>query len=229
MKTMKFTAFAMALLMMVGCQTKQGTGTLAGGAAGAVVGGIIGNIIGKDSKATAIGAAIGSAVGAGAGTIIGKRMDNVAAEAAAQVQNATIEEVTDVNGLKAIKVTFDTGILFASNKAVLNDNSKTELARFSKVLVKNPDICIDVYGHTDSTGNDGINIPLSNNRAQAVVNFLKSCGVNAGQFKYVVGKGSEEPVADNNTKEGRQANRRVEVYLYAGQEMIDAAYSETVQ
>ena len=229
MNIQKIGAFALSLLLLTGCQTKQGTGTVAGGAAGAVVGGIIGNIIGKDSKATAIGAAIGTAVGAGAGNIIGKRMDKVAAEAAAQVQNATVEEVTDANGLKAVKVTFDTGILFASNKATLNDKSKTELAKFSKVLVAHPDVYIDVYGHTDSTGNDGINIPLSNNRAQAVVTFLKSCGVNAGQFKYVVGKGSEEPVADNATSAGRQANRRVEVYLYAGQEMIDSAYAESVQ
>ena len=99
MKKMKFTAIGMALLMIVGCQTKQGTGTLIGAGGGAVIGGVLGNIIGKDSKATAIGAAIGSAVGAGAGTIIGRHMDKVAQETAAQVQNATVEEVTDANGL----------------------------------------------------------------------------------------------------------------------------------
>ncbi len=219
----------MAVLMIVGCQTKQGTGTIIGAGGGAVLGGVIGNIIGKDSKATAIGAAIGSAVGAGAGTLIGRHMDKVAAEAAAQVENATVEEVTDANGLKAVKVTFDSGILFAVNKAELNAASKTNLAKFSTVLKNHPDCYVDIYGHTDSTGNDGINIPLSNSRAQSVVSYLKDCGVQASQFKNIEGKGSSEPVADNATKEGQQQNRRVEVYLYAGQEMIDAANAGTLQ
>lgn len=228
MKKMKFFSLGMALLVIVSCQTKQGTGTLIGAGGGAVLGGIIGNVIGHDSKATAIGAAIGSAVGAGAGTLIGRHMDKVAAETAAQVQNATVEEVTDANGLKAVKVTFDSGILFATNKAELNSNSKNDLAKFSQVLKNHPDCYIDIYGHTDSTGNDGINIPLSNQRAQSVVAYLVQCGVPNTQFKVIEGKGSAEPVASNETKEGRQQNRRVEVYLYAGQEMIDAANAGTL-
>lgn len=225
---MRIATLAMCVAVLFSCQTKQGTGSLIGAGGGAVLGGIIGNIIGKDSKATAIGAAIGGAVGAGAGALIGKKMDKVAAEAA-QIENAKVEEVTDANGLAAVKVTFDSGILFATNKADLNAASKTSLAKFSEVLKTNSDCHVDIYGHTDSTGNDGINIPLSNNRAQSVSNYLQSCGVSAAQIQKVQGKGSSEPVADNTTKEGKQQNRRVEVYLYASQAMIDAANNGTLQ
>ena len=228
MRKLRIATLAMCVAVLFSCQTKQGTGSLIGAGGGAVLGGIIGNIIGKDSKATAIGAAIGGAVGAGAGALIGKKMDKVAAEAA-QIENAKVEEVTDANGLAAVKVTFDSGILFATNKADLNAASKTSLAKFSEVLKTNSDCHVDIYGHTDSTGNDGINIPLSNNRAQSVSNYLQSCGVSAAQIQKVQGKGSSEPVADNTTKEGKQQNRRVEVYLYASQAMIDAANNGTLQ
>lgn len=228
MRKLRIATLTMCVAVLFSCQTKQGTGSLIGAGGGAVLGGIIGNIIGKDSKATAIGAAIGGAVGAGAGALIGKKMDKVAAEAA-QIENAKVEEVTDANGLAAVKVTFDSGILFATNKADLNAASKTSLAKFSEVLKTNSDCHVDIYGHTDSTGNDGINIPLSNNRAQSVSNYLKSCGVSAAQIQNVTGKGSSEPVADNTTKEGKQQNRRVEVYLYASQAMIDAANNGTLQ
>lgn len=137
--------------------------------------------------------------------------------------------MTDSNGLEAVKVTFDSGILFATNKADLNANSKSALANFSKTLRENNLLSVDIYGHTDSTGNDGINIPLSNKRAQSVESYLKSCGVSASQFKNVSGKGSSEPVADNSTVEGRKQNRRVEVYLYASQAMVDAANAGTLK
>lgn len=219
MKKIKVMTLSLCALTIFGCQTKQGTGALIGTGGGAVLGAIIGKIAGN----TGVGAAIGGAVGAGAGAIIGRHMDKVAEEARAQVQNAKVEEVTDANGLKAIKVTFDSGILFETNKSVLNTVSKNELAKFSTVLKQNTDCHVDIYGHTDSTGNDGINIPLSNARAESVVTYLKQCGVSAAQFQNVVGKGSAEPVADNATASGRQQNRRVEVYMYASQAMINAA------
>ena len=229
MKKIKLLSFLMCFLTVFGCQTKQGTGSLLGAGGGAALGAIVGQIIGKDGKSTAIGAAIGAAAGAGAGAIIGRHMDKVAAEAAANVQNAKVEEVTDANGLKAVKVTFDSAILFATNKADLNLVSKNELARFSTVLKNNADCHVDIYGHTDSTGNDGINIPLSNNRAQSVATYLKQCGVSAQQLQNIVGKGSAEPVADNGTAQGRQLNRRVEIYLYASQAMVDAANAGTLK
>lgn len=224
MKKFKVMTLAMCLLTIFSCQTKQGTGALIGTGGGAVLGAIIGKIAGN----TAVGAAIGGAVGAGTGAIIGRHMDKVAEQAKQQVGNAKVEEVTDNNGLKAVKVTFDSGILFATNKAELNSASKTDLAKFSNVLKNNTDCHVDIYGHTDSTGNDGINIPLSNNRAQSVANYLKTCGVSATQLRNVTGKGSSDPVADNSTAAGRQQNRRVEVYLYASQAMVNAANNGTL-
>lgn len=225
MKKYNFMTLVMCLALVFGsCSTKTGTGALIGTGGGALLGGIIGKIAGN----TAVGAAIGGAVGAGAGAIIGKHMDKVAEEAR-QVQNAKVEEVTDANGLKAVKVTFDSGILFDTNKAILNAASKNSLSKFSQVMKNNSTCYVDVYGHTDSTGNDGINIPLSQNRAQSVVNYLESCGVPASQIQKIEGKGSSEPVADNSTKAGRQQNRRVEVYLYASQAMVDAANNGTLK
>ena len=224
MKKFKVMTLGMCMLVVCSCATKQGTGALIGAGGGALLGGI-----GKIAGNTAVGAAIGTAVGTGAGAIIGRHMDKVAAETAAQVQNAKVEEVTDANGLKAVKVTFDSGILFATNKATLNSTSKAELAKFSTVLKNNNQCYIDIYGHTDTTGNDGINIPLSNSRAQSVASYLKSCGVSASQLQNVNGKGSSEPVADNASAAGRQQNRRVEVFLYASQAMVDAANSGTLK
>ena len=214
----------MCMLAMVSCQTKQGTGTIIGSISGTALGGIVGKIAGN----TAVGAAIGGVVGAGAGALIGRHMDKVA-EQARQVENAKVEEVTDKNGFKAVKVTFDSGILFATNKADLNAASMNDLSKFSSVLKNNADCHIDVYGHTDSTGNDGINIPLSYKRAQSVQTYLLSCGVPASQFQKVEGKGSSAPVADNATADGRKLNRRVEVYLYASQTMLDASQFHALQ
>lgn len=216
---LKITALLLCVLTVLGCETKQGTGTLVGTGGGAVLGAIIGKIAGN----TAVGAAIGGVVGAGAGAIIGRHMDKVAVQAKAQVENAKVEQVTDKNGLSAVKVTFDSGILFATNKSDLNATSKNELAKFSNVLKQNTDCYVDIYGHTDSTGNDGINIPLSNSRAQSVATYLRLCGISDAQMKKVEGYGSSQPVADNSTASGRQLNRRVEIYLYASQAMVDSA------
>ncbi len=215
---------AMGMLAVVSCGTNQGTGALIGAGGGALVGGIIGKLAGN----TAVGAAIGGAVGAGTGAIIGHHMDKVA-EQAKQIENAKVEKVQDANGLEAVKVTFDSGILFATNKADLNASSKSALAKFSNTLKSNNLLLVDIYGHTDSSGNDGINIPLSNKRAQSVANYLMQCGVSSSQFKNIAGKGSSEPVADNSTAAGKQKNRRVEVYLYASKAMVDAANNGTLK
>ena len=107
MKKMKFMTLGMCLAVLVSCGTATQNGALIGTGAGAALGAIIGKIAGN----TAVGAAIGGAVGAGTGALIGKHMDKVKAQAQA-VQNAQVESVTDANGLQAVKVTFDSGILF---------------------------------------------------------------------------------------------------------------------
>ncbi len=213
-----------ALLVLSGCSNMSNTakGGLIGAGSGALLGGIIGKVAGN----TAVGAAIGTAVGTGAGVLIGKKMDNAKKAVAQQVPQAQVEEVQDKNGLKSVKVTFDSGILFATNKADLSASAKTSLAKFANVLKSNADMDINIYGHTDNTGSDAINDPLSLRRAQSVQGYLSTCGVNAGQMKSVLGKGSKEPVASNDTKEGRAQNRRVEVYLYASEAMIEAAQKE---
>ena len=208
---------------MTGCNN-LGKGTAIGAAGGAVLGAIVGKIAGN----TAVGAAVGTAVGAGTGALIGKHMDKVKAQAEA-VKNAQVEQITDANGLQGVKVTFDSGILFATNSSTLNAASKSSLSQFAGVLKTNSDCDIAIFGHTDNTGNDAINNPLSMKRAQAVADYLKTQGVNTVQIKSVEGQGSTNPVADNSTAAGRQQNRRVEVYMYASQAMIQAAEAGTLQ
>ena len=219
MKT-KIVSLLLCVGLLFACNnTQKGAGIGAGG--GAVLGGIIGAIAGN----TAIGAVIGGAVGAGAGAIIGNRMDK-AKKAAQQVQNAKVESVKDNNGLDAVKVSFDSGILFATGKADLSQSAKNSLVQFAKVLNENKDCDVAIYGHTDNTGSDAVNQPLSVSRANSVSNYLKSCGVSGTQIKSVEGQGSTNPIADNSTAEGRKQNRRVEVYMYASEKMINDAKAQ---
>ena len=221
MKKIKFFSIGLCFaLVLAGCNNTQ-RGAAIGAGGGAVLGAIVGKLAGN----TAVGAAVGAAVGTGAGAIIGKKMDKAKAQAEA-VKNAQVQQVTDINGLPALKVTFDSGILFTTNKAELNAAAKTSLTEFSKVVKENSDMDIAIIGHTDNTGSDAINNPLSENRAKSVSTYLKNSGVNASQIKTVEGQGSKNPVADNSTAEGRTQNRRVEVYIYASQEMIKAAEAQ---
>ena len=153
-------------------------------------------------------------------------MDKVKKQAQKELQDAQVETVKDSNGLDAVKVTFNSGILFATNKADLNDNSKMELNNLANIMRQNSDVSIDIKGYTDSTGSDKINNPLSLNRAQSVANYLTQNGVPYAQLKNVQGFGSSNPVASNDTEAGRQQNRRVEVYLYASEQMIKAAEAQ---
>lgn len=226
MKNLKIATMGLCLAMLVSCSTNTGSGSLIGAGGGAVLGGVLGAVIGKDAKGAAIGAAIGGAVGAGTGALIGKHMDKVKAKAAAEMENAKVEEVTDANGLKAVKVTFDSGILFPTNGYTLNTTSKTSLAKFSQVLKNNSDCHVDIYGYTDRSGGDAINVPLSQKRAQSVADYLTSCGVNSTQLQNIVGKGSQDEIENKTVS---QANRRVEVYLYASRDMINKANAGTLQ
>lgn len=209
-----------AVMIFTGCASWNNTAK--GGVIGAAGGAALGALIGKLAGNTAVGAAVGTAVGTGTGVIIGRRMDKAAA-AAAEIENAKVETVTDANNLTAVKVTFNSGLMFDTNKYNLKKNAMTDLAEFSKVLIEFNDADVAIFGHTDSTGSDQINDPLSVNRANAVADYLLSQGVAPTQIKSVVGKGSKEPVADNGTSAGRAENRRVEIYLYASEAMINAA------
>ena len=128
-----------------------------------------------------------------------------------------------------MKVTFDSGILFATNKANLSADAQKNLAQFAEVLKTYNDADVAIYGHTDNTGSLAVNQKLSKNRAEAVSDFLKSKGVAETQIKEVEGFDFQQPVASNDTKEGRAQNRRVEVFLYASDEMRAAAEAGTLK
>ncbi|MCF0189555.1 MAG: OmpA family protein [Bacteroidaceae bacterium] len=227
MKALKFICIALcAVLLTTGCgMSNTGKGALIGTGGGAALGAAVGAIFGGGTGA-AIGAGVGAAVGAGAGALIGNRMDKAKKQAEA-VQNAQVESTTDKNGLQAVKVTFDGGILFATGKTNLTSSAQASLSEFAaNVLNQNKDMDVAIYGHTDNTGSDAVNNPLSSNRAGAVQSYLLGKGVAASQIKEVRGFGSTSPVADNSTEAGRQQNRRVEIYLYASQQMIQAAEAQ---
>ena len=209
--------------------SKTGQGALIGAGGGAGLGAIIGALAGN----TAIGAAIGTAVGAGAGAIIGKKMDKAKKEAEA-IQNAQVEEVKDSNGLDAVKVTFDSGILFSTGKSTLTSSSKASLQELASVLKNNSDCDVAIQGYTDNQGwknstaeqSAQKNQALSLDRATAVSSYLQALSVPVSQIKSVEGFGQSNPVADNSTKAGQAQNRRVEVYMYASQKMIQDAKAQ---
>jgi outer membrane protein OmpA-like peptidoglycan-associated protein len=213
-------------------------GGIIGGTSGTALGALVGNLVGGSHKgtSTAIGAAVGAAVGTTAGVLIGKKMDKAKAAAEA-IEGAEVESVTDNNGLQAVKVTFDSGILFSSGNSTLSSDAKASLSKFANnVLKQNTDMDVAIYGYTDNTGwknstaeqSTQKNLNLSQERAQSVSTYLLSCGVGSSQVKNVEGQGEANPVASNDTAEGREQNRRVEVYLYASQEMIQQAEAGTL-
>jgi outer membrane protein OmpA-like peptidoglycan-associated protein len=232
MKKMKFMTLGMCLAVIVSCGTATKNGALIGTGAGAALGAIIGKIAGN----TAVGAAIGGAVGAGTGALIGKHMDKVKAQAQA-VQNAQVESVMDANGLRAVKVTCDSGILFNTGSSTLSNTAKSSLSQFANNVLKvNTDCDVAIQGYTDnagwknSTAEQSVqkNLNLSQERAQAVTNYLNSLGVSYNQIRSTTGFGEANPVADNSTAAGKAQNRRVEVYMYASQAMIQAAEAGTL-
>ena len=233
MTKFKFMALAMSVLMLLpSCGTATKNGALIGGGSGAAVGALVGGLIGKNATGALIGAGVGAAVGTGAGVLIGKKMDKAKA-AAQQVSNATVETVKDRNGLDAVKVSFDNGILFQTGKSDLQSGAQNSLAQFAqKVLNVYTDCDCSIYGFASSDGSDQLNLNLSQQRANAVSGYLKNtCGVAASQIKYVQGFG-EDPqylIYTQDGSENREASRRVEVYLYASDAMIKDAENGTLK
>lgn len=238
MKTKKLKLFTL-LLLSVGLifsscssskwatQSNQTKGGILGGAGGAAVGAGLGAILAKKSgKGAVIGAAVGGAVGTGAGILIGKKMDKQQAELE-RIEGAQVETVTDSNNLQAIKVTFDSGILFATGKSALSTASKEALVKFATSLKSTPETDVKIYGHTDNTGSREINEKLSNERAESVAKYLIENGV-SGDRLATEGKAYDEPVASNETAEGRAQNRRVEIYITANENMIQQAEQGTL-
>ena len=233
MKNLKVTALFMSVLILLsGCSASNTLkGGLIGGGTGTAVGAGVGYLIGKSGKSTAIGAAVGAAVGTTAGILIGKKMDKAKKAAAAAAANAEVSTVTDANGLEAVKVTFDNGILFATGKYALQSAAQSELRNFAtQVLNVYTDCDVAIQGYASSDGSDATNLTLSQNRANAVKNYLTgSCGVNSSQIKEATGYGETNLILNADGTENRAASRRVELYLYASQAMIQAAEAGNLQ
>lgn len=231
MKILKnFTAALLAVTMLFGASgcssmSQTGKGALIGGGGGAAVGAGIGALIGG-GKGAGIGSAIGAAVGAGAGALIGKKMDQQQKELEEQLaQQAKVEQTTDENGLQAIKVTFDGGILFQTGKYNLNPQAQSDLTKFAVNLIQNPNTNVSITGYTDNTGSYAVNEKLSGQRANAVRNYLMECGV-AGSRLTAKGIPMADYVASNDTPEGRALNRRVEIQISANEQMIKDAEAQ---
>lgn len=220
MKKMKFMAVFLSLAIVLGgCSSWNNTakGGAIGAGSGAALGAIIGGIAGK-GKGAAIGAAIGTAVGGGAGVLIGRKMDKKAAEAA-KIQGAQVEQVTDNNGLDAVKVTFGSGLLFGFNSSTLSNSSKQSLRELADILKSDPTLDIAIVGHTDKVGTYEANQKVSTDRAFAVENYLQLCGVAPSQFKKVEGVGYSQ----YDESLSAEQNRNVQIFMYASKKMIENA------
>ncbi len=191
-----------------------------GAVIGAAAGGALGGVIGKQAGNTAVGAILGAAVGGAAGAWIGSYMDKQAAEIERDIDGAKVERVGE-----GIKITFDSGLLFEVDKAALNERSRSELADLAVILNKYEDTHILLEGHTDATGTEEHNLELSRARAQSVANYLEEVQVNPTRFT-IMGYGESQPIATNDTVEGRRVNRRVEVAIYANDKLKKAAESK---
>jgi len=199
-----------AVFVLSGCASMSKTqeGAVVGGATGAVLGGIIGNQAGS----TATGAILGAAIGGTAGALIGKQMDEQAEALEDEIPGAEIERVGE-----GIQVTFDSGILFDFDSHSLRPEAREHLTNLAASLNEYPDSEVLIVGHTDSSGADDYNQSLSENRANAAGNYLTRGGVTPSRVK-MMGLGETEPVASNDTEDGMQLNRRVEVAIFASEE-----------
>ena len=205
------TAIVLAVSGLSGCAnmtetqrstaTGAGIGVLAGAAIGAAAGG---------SRGAGTGAAIGAALGAGGGYLWSQQM---------QEQKATMEQATRGTGVAVtqtadnqLKLEIPSDISFDTGRYDIKPNMRAVLDRFATSLNQNPVSTVRIIGHTDSSGSDAVNAPLSVNRAAATRDYLVARGVAVSRIA-IDGRGSHEPVADNATAAGRAMNRRVEIFV----------------
>ena len=155
-------------------------------------------------------------------------MDKQKKELEEQLANsAEVSTVKDQNGLEAIKVTFNGGILFPTNGTTLSSSAKADLTRFATSLIQNPQTNVQIFGFTDNTGSMQVNQRVSDGRADAVQTYLVNSGVAANRIT-AQGLPMTDYIAPNTTPEGRAQNRRVEIYITADKSMIQAAENGTL-
>jgi outer membrane protein OmpA-like peptidoglycan-associated protein len=184
----------------------------AGQKIGRSVGGMAGNAIGKQFSPV-WGAAIGGKLGSALGAYAGEYMDKQAAEIDRDLEQVRVERIDE-----GIKLTFDATILFDVNHAEIKSAGGDDLTKFAKILNKYANTVVLVEGYTDASGSEERNLELSRQRAQAVADFLINQNVKGSRFS-VTGHGEAKPIAENATAEGRAANRRVEVSIFADDEL----------
>lgn len=197
-------------------QRAAGIGAIAGG----VLGAVLGNNLGKGGNGAA-GAVLGGVLGGVAGSVIGNKMDKQAREIDAVLPGADVVRVGE--GIKL--VLNENAVRFNTSKSTLTSAAMANLDKLVPVFNEYPDTNISIYGYTDSSGNVTSNLKLSENRALAVERYLESKGINTNRFK-IVGMGIADPIASNETTEGRAQNRRVEFAITANDKMIEDAKKE---
>lgn len=205
------TCAALAVAVLSGCANMNETqrGTAQGAGIGAAAGAVLGALTGGSKGATQ-GAVLGSAVGAGGGYLWTKRMQDqkIAMERATAGTGVAVSQTAD----NRLKLDIPSDISFDVNRAAIKSNFAPILNQFAASLNENPASTVTIIGHTDATGSDAINNPLSIDRAEAARDYLVSRGVARPRIA-TDGRGSREPVADNATQQGRDRNRRVEIYV----------------
>lgn len=194
------------LLGTAGCVTDPTTGKKSisnaalGGVGGAAAGFLLGDILGgkRDRTAKILGTGIGAVAGAGVGYYLDEQEKKLKAKTAGT-------GVTVTNDGQQLLLNMPSGITFDTNSYAIKPEFRSTLDNIASVLNEYPSSYVDIYGHTDLTGTDAINNPLSQNRAQAVSSYLAMKGVNSARLASR-GFGSTQPVADNSTEAGRAAN-----------------------
>ncbi|MBU0602459.1 MAG: OmpA family protein [Gammaproteobacteria bacterium] len=199
-------------LALTGCANMSDTQkrTAIGTGVGAAAGAALGSSVGGSGGATRGGALLGAAVG-GIGTYIwSQRMEE---------QKRAMEQATAGTGVGVVqtpdnqlRLDIPSDISFDVGRADIKSNFRPVLDRFAQTLNANPNTEVRIIGHTDSTGSDAINNPLSVNRAAGTRQYLTDRGVSPNRIA-IDGRGSHEPVADNGTESGRSRNRRVEIFV----------------
>jgi len=212
---MRFTALITATALIAtlsGCETMDQTqrDTTTGAGIGAGAGAVLGAIMGGSREDAAKGAAIGAIGGAIAGNVWSHKMQRQKQqmEAATAGTGVTVSQTAD----NRLKLEIPSDISFATGSYAIQPNFRSVLDQFASSLQENPGTRISIVGHTDSTGGDAINNPLSVNRAASTRDYLSSRGVSLGRMS-IDGRGSREPIAGNETPEGRARNRRVEIFV----------------
>ena len=187
-------------------RNNTGTGVLAGALGGAVLGYLTNTSNGEQGRKNAL---IGAGVGALGGAAVGQYMDRQQRDLEAQLSGSGVGVARQGDNL-VLRMPSD--VTFATNQSTIDPRFNATLDDVANVLRRYDQSLVDIVGHTDSSGGDTINQPLSERRAVSVADALIRAGVQRERL-YVAGNSSRNPVASNATPEGRAQNRRVEILI----------------